>query len=116
MELANYNSVAFFGAQKAGKTLAMIDLGLKLAVNRKSGLVSNLNLNVEGIYKYGVKHKIDWLKQICDEECVYNLIGDYEQDLLFRYPYTVVMFDETEILLNSKSWQKNNRNILTEGN
>ena len=116
MGLASYNSVAFFGAQGAGKTLAMIDLGLKLAVNRKRGLVSNLNLNVEGIYKYGVKHQIDWLKQICDDECVYSLIGDYEQDLLFRYPYTIVMFDEAGILLNSRSWQKNNKNILTEGN
>lgn len=116
MGLASYNSVAFFGGQGSGKTFAMIKLALKLATVRKRGIVSNLNFNVGEIYNYGVKYKNDWLKQICDDNCITSLPGNYEQDLLFRYPYRIVCFDEAGILLNSRSWQKNNKSILFDGN
>lgn len=109
------NSWAFFGDQGSGKTLGAMDLALKLAVKRKRGIVSNLAISPEGIYAYGHKYKIDWLKRIADEGQVVNLPTNYDLDLLFRYPRSIVIFDEAGALMFSRNFSTNNKTIIEAG-
>jgi hypothetical protein len=109
------NSWAYFGKQGAGKTLGMIDLAIKLAVKRRRGIVSNLRLNPQGFYDYGRKYKLPWLQRIATEGQIISLPTDSEMDLLFRYPYSIVVFDEAGALMFSRNWQKSNDSIIKSG-
>lgn len=113
---ASYNSCAFFGSQGSGKTMSMILLGIKLACRYRRGLVSNLRLKPEGFYNYATKYKLDWLKRCCDENLITSLPSDHDIELLFRYPFSIVMFDEAGILLNGRNWEKNSNLILRSCN
>ena len=109
------NSWAFFGKQGAGKTLGMIDLAIKLAVKRRRGIVSNLRLNPEGFYQYGLRYNLPWLCRIAKEGQIISLPTDADMDLLFRYPYSIVLFDEAGALMFSRNWQKSNDSIIRSG-
>lgn len=111
----SYNSVAYFGRQGAGKTLQMVHDAIRMAVARKRGIVGNLDLNPEGFYNFGVKYKIDWLKRIADEGQIINLPSDSDLDLLFRYPYSIILFDEAGAKMFSRNFQKNNKNMVEQG-
>lgn len=109
------NSWAFFGKQGAGKTLGMIDLAIKLAVKRRRGIVSNLRLDPQGFYNYGKKYRLPWLCRIAAEGQIVSLPTDSDMDLLFRYPYSIVLFDEAGALMFSRNWQKSNDSIIRSG-
>lgn len=109
------NSWAFFGDQGSGKTLGAMALALQLAIKRRRGIVSNLAISPEGVYAYGHKYKIDWLKRIADEGQVVNLPSNYDLDLLFRYPRSIVIFDEAGALMFSRNFQNNNKTIIEAG-
>jgi hypothetical protein len=113
---ASYNSCAFFGSQGSGKTLSMIKLGINLACRYRRGLVSNLRLNVAGFYDYSIKYNLDWLKRCCDENLIVSLPSNDDIELIFRYPFSIVMFDEAGIQLNNRNWEKNSNLILTQCN
>ena len=112
---ASYNSIAYFGRQGAGKTLQMMWDCIKLACDRRRGIVGNLWLKPEGFYNFGVKYKLDWLKRIADEGQIVTLPSDSDMDLLFRYPYSIVMFDEAGAKMFSRNFQSNNKNMIEQG-
>ncbi len=112
---ASYNSVAYFGRQGAGKTLQMIKDAIRLACERRRGIVGNLWLKPEGFYRYGVKYKLDWLKRIADEGQIITLPSEADLDLLFRYPYSVVLFDEAGAKMFTRNFQSNSKNMIEQG-
>jgi hypothetical protein len=106
----------FVGQMRSGKTLSMIQLALDIASYREYGIVSNIPLNLEGIYKYAhfMGRRYDWLKFAVDCGHIFSIVNPADRDHLFRYPYKVIIFDEMGILLNSRSWKENSKSRFVE--
>ena len=115
IEKDSYNSVAYFGKQHTEKTLQMMWDGIRLACDRQKRIVGNLWLKPEGFYNFGVKYKLDWLKRIADEGQIITLSSDSDMDLLFRYPYSIIMFDKAGAKMFSRNFQSNNKNMIEQG-
>ncbi len=71
-----------------------------------------MRINLEKSYEYACKYKLEWLKKVIDDNKIRFIPSEAQWEWLFKYPYSVVIFDEVGGKLDARNWAKKDREIV----
>lgn len=97
------NLRCFIGSFGSGKSLSMLENGLKLANQTEKKIVANFPINLKWAREYCIQNNLKWLARCL--RVVYVDVNVKGVDAIF-IPNSVVLFDELGIYLDSQLWEQ----------
>jgi hypothetical protein len=105
------NLRCYIGSFGSGKSLAMLEDGLKLANDTEKKIVSNFPLSHKWVIEYAQKNNLKWLARCC--RLKYVNVREKGISAIF-IPDSIILFDELGIYLDAQKWELRKNDSYSE--
>jgi hypothetical protein len=107
------NLTAIVGQFGTGKSLYLLELGLRLANLLKKKLVVNFPINVVEVKKFCYAARLDWF-YACGRiiQLDWNIDSFEKLPQLLSFGSSVICFDEAGILINARNWRHHSQQFF----